>query len=100
MSFAVAEVARRRPDQLGDFMTVLELGTVNLHNCMGILDQRLSRGFHGAGLTRPRGAEEEKVSDGPSGRSHAGEKHLIDTDNLPNCFLLSNDALAQVRFKL
>lgn len=52
------------------------LGTVNLDNRTCILDQRLGRCFHGVGLTRPRGAEEEKVSNGARG-CHDGEIHLI-----------------------
>src|ERR1700732_4779245 len=100
MSFAMAEISRRRPDQLGYLMTVLELSTVNLDNRTRILEQRLGRRLYGAGFTRPRGAEKEKVSNGPDGSSHAAEIHLINADNLPNCFLLSDDALAQVGFEL
>jgi hypothetical protein len=35
-----------------------------------------------------------------AGSSHAAEINLIDADNLPNCFLLSDDALAQIHFEL
>src|ERR1700693_786796 len=96
----MAEVSRRRPDQLGYLMTVLELGTVNLDYRAGILEQRLGRRLYGAGFTRPRGAEKEKVSNGPDGSSHAAEIHLINANNFPNCFLLSDDALAQGSLEL
>ena len=89
----MAEISRRRPDQFGYLMTVLKLSTVNLDNRAGILEQRLGRRFYSARLTRPRGAEEEKVSNGPSGSSQAAEIHLIDADNFPNCFLLSDERL-------
>ena len=95
----MAEISRRRPDQFGYLMTVLKLSTVNLDNRAGILEQRLGRRFYSARLTRPRGAEEEKVSNGPSGSSQAAGIHLIDADNFPNCFLLS-DGLAQIGFEL
>src|SRR5580693_3178757 len=100
MSFPMAEISGRRPDQLRDLMTVLELGTVNLNNRTRILDQRLRCNLDGAGLTRPRRAEEEKVSNGTAGSCHAGQIHLINADNFPNSFLLSNDSFAQVRLKL
>ena len=47
-----------------------------------------------------RGAEKKKASNGPAWSIYAGEIHLINVDNLSNCFLLPDDALAQVRLKL
>src|SRR6202035_4880396 len=100
MCFTVTKVSWRRSDQLGDLMTMLELSTVNLDHRAGILDQGLCRRFHGPRFTRSRGAEKEKVSNGPAGSVHAGDIHLINVDNLPNCCLLSDDSFAQVRLKL
>jgi hypothetical protein len=90
----MAEISRRRPDQLGYLMTVLELGAINLDNRASILEQRLRCRFDGTGPTRPHGVEKEKVANRAAGSNHAAEIQLINADNLPNCFLLSDDALA------
>jgi hypothetical protein len=96
----MAEISPRGPDQLGYLMTVLELSTVNLDNRAGILEQRLGRRFYRAGFTRPRGAEKEKVSKWAGREQSCRWIHLKNADYLPDCFLLSDDALAQVRFEL
>src|SRR5579871_6007340 len=100
MRFAMAQVSRRRADQLGDLMTVLEFGTVNFSHRPSILKQSLGGCFHGPGFTGSRGAEKEKASNGPAWSIYAGDIHLINVDNLSNCFLLSDNALAEVRLKL
>src|SRR2546421_11490723 len=100
MRFAMAQVSRRRADQLGDLTTVLEFGTVNFSHRAGILEQCLGGCFHGPGFTGSRGAEKEKASNEPAWGIYAGDIHLINVDNLSNCFLLPDDTLAQVRLKL
>ena len=63
-------------------------------------DQGLCRRFHGAGLTRPRSAEDEKVANRVAGSGHSCEIRLIETHNFPACFSVPDDALVQVRLKL
>ena len=47
---AVAQVARRRADQLGNFMLVLKLGAINLDAGVGIAEQSFRHGLHHAGF--------------------------------------------------
>jgi hypothetical protein len=52
MGFAMSEIAGRRSDQLGDLMTVLELGAVDLDYRAPIPEQRLGRRLDEPSLAR------------------------------------------------
>ena len=95
MRFAVAQVARRRADQLGDFVGVLELRAVHLDHRARIAEQDLSRGFHDARLARAGGAEEQQVPYGPAGRAHSGAEDLIQVHHRADGFFLPDDLVAQ-----
>ena len=77
MRLAVAEVAGRRTDQLGNFVRVLELRAVDFDHGSRISEQNFRSRFHHSRLARARGPEEQQVPDRPSGRAHAGAKHLV-----------------------
>ena len=81
------------PDQPGYLMTVLEPSTANLDNRAGIVEPKTPLSLRRCGLyPTPRGLGREGFQ--------WGRENLIDADNLPNCFLLSDDALAQIHFEL
>ena len=78
MSLAVAQVSRRRADQLGDLVGMLELGAVDLDAGMRIAKQRLRHGFHYARLAGAGWPQKKEISNWPSWRVQSGEKHLVD----------------------
>ncbi len=88
---AVAEIARRRADQLGNFMAVLKFRTINLDHCPGVLHEGLGGRFHDASLARPRRSKEQEVPDRTPGSGHAREIQLIYIDDLFDRFVLPND---------
>jgi len=99
MRLAVSEVSGRRADEFGDFVTVLELGAIDFDDGFGIADEAFGESFDGAGLAGPGGPKEEEAPDGASGAAHPGAVSLIKIDDLPDCFLLADDAPAQVGFE-
>src|SRR5260370_727734 len=96
MRFAVAEVSRRRRDQFRDFMAVLKLRAIDLDYGSSVLQQRLGGRLDNASFSRARRPEEEKVSDWPAGRGQSRHVSLISPHDPMNCFLLSNDEVAEL----
>src|SRR5690242_502071 len=91
MGFAMPEISWGRPDQFGDFMTVLKLGAVDFNDGARVIEERLCRGLHCARLPRASGAQEQKVSDRSADRREPSEKSLVSPDDLNDCFVLPND---------
>ncbi len=50
MSLAVSQVSRRRTDQLGNLVGVLEFGAIDLDAGTGVSEKRLGHGFDHARL--------------------------------------------------
>jgi hypothetical protein len=95
MRFAMSQVSGRRPDQLRDFMAVLELRAIDFDYCTRVLQQGLggrldNPSFSGAG--RP---QEEKVSDRPAHGRQSRDVSLVSSHDLVNCFVLSNDKVVE-----
>ena len=67
MSLAMAEVSRRRADQLGNFVGVLELGAIDLDAGFGVAEERLGDGLDDARLSGAGRPEEQEVADWASG---------------------------------
>ncbi len=95
MRLAVAQVAWRRADQLGDFVRVLELRAVHLDDGAGVPKENLGRGLHDAGLARAGGAQEEQVSHGAARRAHVRAEDLIQVHESADGLFLSDDLLPQ-----
>src|SRR5438067_11971099 len=91
MRLAMTQVSGRRADQLGNLMAVLEFGTVDLDHRARVLEQHLGRSFHDPGFTRTRRSQEQKVPDGPSGRVHPRQVHLVDVNDLLDRLILPYD---------
>jgi hypothetical protein len=100
MGLAVTQVARRRTDQFGDFVGVLELGAIDLDAGAGVSEERFRESFHYARLTRPRWAEEKQIADWASGGIQSREEHLVNFDYLLNRGVLPNDLAAKSAFKV
>jgi len=51
MRFAVSQISGRRADQLGNFVTVLELGAVDLDHRVSVAKQNLGGSLDDVGLS-------------------------------------------------
>src|SRR6266568_5579407 len=100
MRLAMAEIARRRADQFGDFVRVLELGAIDLDAGAGVAEERLGEGFDYASLARSGRTKEQEVADGASGGVESSEKHLIDLNDLFDGRVLANAFATESSFKV
>src|SRR5215472_2569736 len=100
MSFTMPEIARRRTDQFGDFMTMLEFGAIDFDYRSSISDHRFGERLDEPRFTRSRWTQEQKVADRAAGSVHSGQKSLIDINDLINGIVLSNDPLVQICVEL
>ena len=100
MGLAVTQIARRRADQFGDFMGVLELGAINLDASAGVSEERFRESFHDARLARTGWPKKKQIADRASGGVQSGEKHLVDFDDLLNGGILADDFAAKSAFKV
>src|SRR5579863_2101773 len=100
MGLAMAEVSRRRADQFGNLVGVLELGAIDLDAGAGVTEQGFGHGFHDARLARAGRPQEQQVADGAAGRIQAGQEHLIDLDDFLHRLVLPDYAAAKGTFKL
>src|SRR5437870_5659253 len=100
MSLTVPQISRRRADQLGYLMAVLELSAVDLDHRARVADETLSGRLDKPGFARAGRSEEQKISDRPAGTRQARHVRLIDIDDLLNCVILADDASPKVVIKL
>ena len=91
MSFAVAEIARGRTDEFGNFVGVLKFGAVYLDDAAGIAKENFGGGFDDARLAGASGTEKEKIADGAAGRVQAGAEDLVEVDERLHALFLAND---------
>src|SRR5260221_11396202 len=99
MRFPVAEVARGRADDLGNFVGVLKFGAVNLDDGAGAAEQNFSGGFNDARLAGAGGAEEEQIADGAAGRVESSGEDLEELDQRLDSVGLADDLRAQCALK-
>src|SRR6266852_8873510 len=99
MSFAVAQIAGGRSDQLGNLVAVLELRAVDLDHGARVANQTLGHGLHQPGFSRAGGSEKKETPDGTRWAVHAREIGLIDVDDLLDGVVLADDALVKLRPK-
>src|SRR5579875_4028755 len=99
MRFAMAEISRRRADQLGDFVAVLKLGTVDLDHRALVAEQCLGRGLHRTRLARTGRPQEKEVAYRAAGSRKPGDMHLVDVDDLLNGLLLSDYQFVKCLFQ-
>src|SRR5438309_6357584 len=95
MRFAVSQVSRARADQLRDLMTVLKLRAIDFDYCSRILQQGLGGCLYDASLSGAGRPQEQEVSDRPSDRGQSRQMSLVSPHDLVNCFVLSNDEVAE-----
>src|SRR5690348_2284051 len=100
MGLAVTQVARRRTDQFGDFVGVLELGTIDLDAGASVSEERFRESFHDARLARTGWPKKKQIADWASGGIQSSEKHLVNLDYLLNRGVLADDLAAKSAFKV
>src|SRR5207244_4309022 len=100
VGFAVAEVARRGANELGNLVGVLKFRAIYLDDRAGIPKQDLRRRFDDAGLSRARRPEKEEVSYGAARRVQSGTEDLVHVDQGLYTFLLANNLGAQGTMKI
>ena len=76
LGFAVAQVAGRRADELGDLVLHLELAAIHLEHVLFAAVQHVGQRFHGLGLARAGGAQQQEHPDGTALRRQARLEHL------------------------
>ena len=94
MSFAMAEIAWGRTDELGNFVRVLKFGAVHLDDETGIAEENFRGGFDDARFARTGRTEEEQIPNGTAGRVEAGAKDLIEVDEGLHTLFLADDLAA------
>src|SRR5690349_6616746 len=95
----MADVARRRTDQLRDFMAVLKFTAIYFDERRRIPEQNLGGGLDDSCLAGSRRSKEQQVRDGSSRYSYAGDDHFVDIHQLRDRFVLPDDLAAQIRSK-
>src|ERR1051326_497539 len=93
-SLPMTDVARRRTDQLRDFMAVLKFTAVHFDERLRISEQNLGRGLDDSCLAGSRRPKEQQVRDRSSGYSHAGDDHFVDVYQLRDRLVLPDDLAA------
>ena len=96
----MAQVSRRRADQLGDFVRVLKLGAVDLDDRIWVAEQNFGGRFDDARFARTGRPEKQHRADRPVERIHAGEKNLVEAAHAAHRALLADDARRKSLFKI
>src|SRR6267142_1402824 len=95
MGYAVAQIARRSANQLGNFVGVLELRAIDLDHRAGIPKKDFRGRFHNARLSRTGRTEEQQVTHRTAGRVQSGAEHLEHVNEGLHTFFLPYDLCAQ-----
>src|ERR1700730_17495684 len=95
MRLPVPEGSRGRPDELRNFMGVLELGAVHPNDRSRIAEQHFRCGFYQASLARTSWTKEQQVPDWTPRRIQTGAKHLVQIHHRLHRFVLPDDLMAQ-----
>src|SRR4029079_5901312 len=88
----MAEVSRRRADQLRNLVRMLKLRAVDLHDRVGVAVQNFRRGFDNASFTGTSRPQKQHRAARPVWRVHAGEKDLVEAAHAAHCAFLTYDA--------
>src|SRR5271166_5341689 len=100
MGFAMSKVSRRRTDEFGNLVRMLELRAVDLDAGARIAEERFRHGFDHASLARTCRPKEQQVAYRTSRRVQPRQKHLVDLGDLLDRLILTHNSAAQRGFKL
>jgi hypothetical protein len=96
----MSQISRRLTDELGDLVTMLKFGAIDLEYGTNVAHQRLGSGFNEPRLTGPGRSQEKKVSNRAARTCHPRQEGLVDVDNLVDGVFLADDQLPQIAMKL
>ena len=96
----MSQISRRRANQLGNLVRMLELRAINLDASPRVPKQRLGHRFDHARLARSRRPQKQQVPHRTPRRIQPRQKHLIDFDDLFESRVLPHNAAAQRSIKL
>ena len=99
MRFAMAEIAGRRTDELGDLVRMLEFGAIHLDHRVRVTEEDFRGRFHHSRFPRAGGAEKKKIADRAAGRGEAGFVELEEIGDRGDGFLLPDDFLGKEIFE-
>src|SRR5260370_28423251 len=91
MSLAMTQIARRRANQLGNFVRVLEFGAIHFYYRARIAKENFRGRFDNARFARAGRAQKQQVADGPSRRVQSRAKDLIEVYERLNALFLADD---------
>ena len=97
---AVTKISRRRTNELGNLMRVLEFGAVNLHDGVYIGKEHFGGRLNYARLAGTGRAKEQHRPDWAIRWIHAGQKNLVEAAHAPDGTLLTNNACSQAFFEI
>src|SRR5213082_1612665 len=100
MGLAMAQIAGRRTNQLGNLVRVLELRAIDLYDRSSISKKDLGGSFHNARLSRTGWSEEQQVAYRAAGRLQSGTKHLKHVNQRLHTLFLPYDLCSQGRLKI
>jgi hypothetical protein len=100
MSFAAAQVSRRRPNRFRDLMAVLKLGAIDFNDGTGIFQQSLGGCFDNTRFSAAARPQKKKIRNWASSRTESGQVRLASPHNLVNGFVLSNEKVAEAALRI
>src|SRR6266478_5810065 len=100
MGFAVAQIAWRRADELGNFVRVLELRAIDLNDRARVSKKDLRGRLHDARLSGPGRTQEQQVPHRSAGRIQSGAKDLKHVHEGLYTLFLPHNLGAQRRVKI
>jgi hypothetical protein len=96
----MAQISRRRTDQLGDFVTVLKLSAIDLQHRTSIANERLCQSLYEACFAGAGWSQKQKVSDWASRSGHSREECLINIYDLIDGLFLADYQFSKVGVQL
>ena len=100
MRFAMAQISRRRADQLGDLVRVLELRAVDLDQARGSPKSDFGHRLHYARFARTGRPQKQEVAHRTPWRIQPRQKHLVELGHLLYGRILADDLPPQSGLKI
>src|SRR5467141_3541018 len=100
MRLPVSQVSRRRADQLGNLVRVLELGAIDLDAGPCVTEERLGHRFHHPRLAGAGRPQKQQIAHWTARRIQPGQKHLKDFRDLLDSLILPYNLPAQGGLKV
>src|SRR5882724_9078977 len=94
--FAMSKIARRRADKFGDLVRMLELGAINLDDCVAGAQKNFCSSLYYVAFTRTCRTKEQHCPYGFGRIIQSGLKYLVKRSQFANRTLRPDDPGAQL----